>query len=317
MPEWGKTRRLQDMRAKNYRITAWGAFLCEVTLEIAMRQFYNMGHGDVTSILGQLEKCPRTERLHGQLFVVFKKELRGVAAKKMILAGLDVDGGVTQVWIDQADATPWSNRLYCTKMETREALPTILGKEIKKTGSGQGARTDIAKVVDRLHAGERLETMVQEPEVAIPYVRFHSGFGKLQDLLRRNKGVKKGLKVLWFWGPAGSNKTRTAVEGCGDLEYVLITGAGEKRPFYHDDYIPGIHDVVIYDDLRPLDMNYNTLLQVLDIYPITVDCRNVNKPWLVNKIIITSCSHPRDFASNGEDVNQLLRRITSIREFSL
>lgn len=311
MPEWGKERTLQEMRARGYRITAWGLSLCGLSLPVLMENLCSSTI--VRTVVGQLEKCPETGRLHGQLFVVFTDEPRGKAAKKRILDGLQPN--VTSVWIDQADASGWVNQLYCTKKDTRIAGPWYFGEKIKQIGTGQGRRSDINMVVNRMRKGERLEQLVQEEDVAVPYVRFHSGFEKLQALLRRARPFKK-MKVLWYWGVSGSGKTRAAVEKCGDRDFVIITGAGEKRPFYHDDYIPGIHEVVIYDDLRPTDMNYNILLQKLDGYPVTVDCRGVNKAWLVSHIIITSCSPPHDFPTNGEDIEQLLRRITKIKEFS-
>ena len=291
----------------------------KATLEEAMRRLNALD--SVELVVGQLEKS-ESGKLHGQLYVELSEVKRGPAALKIMALGLD--GFVASsdyIRVMQADGSAWENRVYCTKNDSRVSGPWFFGREIKDSGSGQGRRSDLEAYMSEIRAKRTDEEILMDEASGDGYglgktfVRYNQGLARYRGMIHHHTGLKK-MKVLWFWGPTGTSKTRDAYEACEGKNFIFLTGPGGTRPFYCDKYRPGFHEVVIFDDLRPGDMQWNVLLQRLDVYPISVDCRGCNKDWLVDHIIITSCVDPSEFAPFGEDPQQLIRRISTIVKYS-
>lgn len=115
------------------------------------------------------------------------------------------------------------------------------------------------------------------------------------------------VNVSWFHGPAGSNKSRTAWE--------LMPDAYSKPPGKYWCGYDGDYDVII-EDIRPPDISFHELLRVLDRYPHIVEVKGGHRQLLIKNIILTSPYPPEQlYCDNGEDIQQLLRRITTIKYF--
>ena len=73
---------------------------------------------------------------------------------------------------------------------------------------------------------------------------------------------------------------------------------------------------VIIDDFRGDMCRMHTLLRYLDRYPVQVPIKG-SSCWLrATRIIITSCFKPDNvYLKERERIEQLLRRITEVREF--
>jgi len=116
-------------------------------------------------------------------------------------------------------------------------------------------------------------------------------------------------RVLWFWGPTGTGKTRAASAIAGDDVYWKT---GDTKWF--DGY--DAHESVIFDDLREDTFSFPYLLQLLDRYPCQVEVKGGFRQFKPRLIIVTCPLAPDNFLhSSCEDRTQLLRRITYVEHF--
>ncbi len=121
--------------------------------------------------------------------------------------------------------------------------------------------------------------------------------------------------VRVFWGPTGSGKSRTAGVEAAEC------GSGPDDIYWHpggSKWWPGYdgHGVAIIDDFRPRDWKFNYLLRLLDRNPLQVEIKGGYRQFRSRFIFITCPAHPDAwYLEEGEDVVQLLRRITEIRQF--
>ncbi len=266
----------------------------------------------IDSIMGQVEKGEYGAR-HFQGVIVTKEQLRGIPAKKLLSHYFEEwCGGNQDEFHIEAVLDRQGTMTYVTKKETRIEGPYEFGIKLKKLG--QGRRSDLAVLSELVNEGSTMDDVRQHEGGPSAFVRYGGGLQKLRELVHtQSTRMIPDRKVHWFWGPTGTGKSHTAWLESEGKTCVALGSKGDKRPFYFGAY--DYDDVVILDDLRPDDLYWGLLLRLLDKYPIKVDCRNADKQWVVKKIYVTSCLHPRDFSPAGEDGEQLLRRITDIRHF--
>lgn len=126
-------------------------------------------------------------------------------------------------------------------------------------------------------------------------------------------------QVLWLYGPAGTGKTRYAVEMAnryyrdswvilsGNLQTFMIGYTGQR--------------CVIIDDIRPGTMRFERLLHLTDGYRVYVNVKGGMQEWVAECVLITAPIRPEEMFVNRETreawdgLDQLLRRIDEIREF--
>jgi hypothetical protein len=76
---------------------------------------------------------------------------------------------------------------------------------------------------------------------------------------------------------------------------------------------------VIIDDYRPDLCTFSNLLQLFDRYPMRVEFKGGSCQFVAKYIFVTAPKSPRDMWCNRveEDINQLMRRITLVRDFNM
>jgi len=209
---------------------------------------------------------------------------------------------------------------YCTKDDTRDAGAGfgITEHGVKPDGPGQGARTDLATIGKRLREGETLAVIAE----AYPsdYIRYHHGIKALQSIVqskprvRGPDGLFPQIRVLWWYGSAGSGKTRAVYDAIGEEPY-FMKAPGNK---WFDGYCGQKN--VIFDDYRGDWWTYSYLLRILDVYPIDVEIKGGMVPFSATTIYITCPRSPQDVyagleASREGSLAQLTRRITEVKLF--
>jgi len=173
-----------------------------------------------------------------------------------------------------------------------------------------GERTDLKSAAQAIiEKKATVEDLVLENPIL--YHQYGRTLEKLEDVGFKGKPRTEMTKIIWFWGPTGTGKSKEARERAGNSAY-WHNFSENWWEYQQEEYI-------IFDDFRG-EMKYNNLLKLADRYPYTVPIkggkkRNINAKW----IIITCPMHPSDVycrqANKKDAINQLMRRIHEIKEF--
>lgn len=174
----------------------------------------------------------------------------------------------------------------------------------------QGHRGDL-DVVRRVAAEDGMQAVVSDRRFNYQAMRTAEMYLKYAEEPRT-----EAPKVIWLWGATGKGKSHRASELAGELS-VLWKGDGSK-------FFPGYdnHDVVVLNDYRPswftdptLGGAWSYLLNLTDKWPMTVFTFGATRQWKPRMIVITSPLSPEmAWGTIGEDIKQLLRRISLVEE---
>lgn len=239
-------------------------------------------------IFGQ-EKGEKEETPHLQGFVIFHNQKEFHQVKKFF---------GDRYHIEKTRGTVEQNIAYCSKDE-----------EFFENGDkpqGKGHRTDIEEVKKQVSEGVRLDIIVNN---ATSYQS-----ARHAELLMKYKQPnfnRPPPKVFWFWGGTGTGKTRTALELAG-TEDTWISGRDMK---WWEGYYG--QKKVIIDDFRGDFCKFHELLRILDRYPYRAEVKG-GSVWVeFEEIYITTPLPPDETykSKTTEDIGQLLRRITEVRQF--
>lgn len=250
--------------------------------------------GATYSIAG-LELAPTTGRPHVQGYVYKKSKLSAVKLASILRELFD-----SAPHLERARGTPQENQTYCSK-----------DGDYFEFGQcpSQGSRSDLAALAQAVIAGESLaDIATKHPS---DYIRYHGGI-KAFHLLTHSKprDMHVASTVHWWFGPTGVGKSRKAFEMFGDSAYVKMNDK------WWDGYTG--QSQVIFDDYRPSLCPFHELLRILDRYPYRVQPKGGSIELSANVFVVTTCSRPEVLWHNRteEQLNQLLRRITHIVEFT-
>lgn len=245
------------------------------------------------------EICPETGRQHWQGYL----EL----LKKSTLTGLKARPQWESMHLEAAKGDFESNFEYCTKegewLEDGEPMQ-------------QGKRTDLSALAQGILSGTLSVRDVLE-ENPHAYHVYGRTLDRLEDELQLTggRGAWAPPNVRWYWGPTGLGKSRSAMQEALAISPMVYRHSWEDKGWW--DRYRG-EKAVILDEFR-CQIPFHQLLTWLDGYEISMPRRGrPPRPFLATDIWITSSKHPRDCYDKeklGEDVSQLLRRITTVTEF--
>jgi len=145
-------------------------------------------------IVYQLERCPKTQKLHIQGFVSYLKQLRMKKAKELIHS---------TAHMEPARGTHKQASDYCKKSDTSVKGPWEYGTP----PVGKGARTDLKTAVTAIKEGKSIQTVASENPVT--FVHYSKGLIALRSQLFPSPAWRD-LNVTWLWGTTGIGKTRAA-----------------------------------------------------------------------------------------------------------
>lgn len=238
--------------------------------------------GIVYAIVGN-EVAPETGTRHLQVYLHYKNATKFTTLKKKF----------PTAHIEPAKGTAEQNKIYCSK----EAVIYETG-ELPK----QGKRTDIEEIRDVLNEGGKMRDIIPIAKScqSVRMAEIHLSY------FETKRDWKP--KVRWFWGATGTGKSHTAHQMMED-PYVAMTSAKWWQGY-------DAHEEVIIDDMRKDFCKYHELLRMLDRYAFQVECKGGSRQFVARHIIITSCFSPYTLYDTREDIQQLIRRIDEIREFS-
>lgn len=239
------------------------------------------------------EIAPETQTPHLQGYIEFTKQLNLRAVKKILpRAHIEIRRGTQSQAIE-----------YCKKDGD-----FVESGEKKKAGS----RTDLKAIKESVMNGTQIDTinMCQNYQ-QIKYAE------KLYEYKPLSVEYKR-KEVYWFWGPTGCGKTKTAYQMIKEegLDFWRSNIHGGK---WFNGYFG--QPIALIEELRAGQWPYGTLLELLDGYEVRTENKGGFVIWCPKIVIITSPKSPQDAYRGQLDfgdghINQLLRRITYIKEFN-
>lgn len=198
-------------------------------------------------------------------------------------------------------------RDYCTRANKRapgeETGPWEVGEW---RDGGQGRRTDLACVHELLKSGC--------PEVDISdeyfetWCRYFNSFVRWRAIHTEPRNWKTQVSI--YWGPPGTGKSSLAAAEARD-PYWLPPPRSSSSAVWWEGY-NGQGDVII-DDFYG-SMPYQTLLRIMDRYPMKVETKHGSFEFSARRLWITSNQHPLQWYPQG-DRYAFMRRVEVCQEF--
>lgn len=171
----------------------------------------------------------------------------------------------------------------------------------------QGFRSDLN---DLARAAAQPSVPIEEVMQSNPegFLKFHKGVYAIRALASGRRSQK--TRVLWFYGPTGTGKSRVADAIAPDAYW---KPGGTK---WWCGYQPP--QPVIIDDYRRDLCTFHELLRLLDRYPMSVEFKGGSVQFNSSLVIITTPKDPRGTweGRTEEDLAQLFRRIECVCEYT-
>ncbi len=246
------------------------------------------------------EVCPDTGRKHFQGYVRFK-HAKSLSAAKALL-------GDPAAHLEGRRGTEREAADYCKKDGDY-----VERGEVRDDESGR--RTDLEVVRSVLNGGEGTVGAVIDAGISYQGIRYAEKWLVYKEPLRDPS--KDPPVVRWYWGATGTGKSRAAhaeATESGERVYRAIGPSARGGRWWWDGYDG--HKYVIIDDFRPSWCGLSFMLNLLDRFGMRVECKGGSRSFRATSIWITCPKHPEScYVESGEDVEQLVRRVTEIKEF--
>lgn len=140
------------------------------------------------------------------------------------------------------------------------------------------------------------------------YLRCYSTLKKIRsDKLMMEKKPDTEAKHLWFWGPAGTGKSRKARELYPEA-YLKMCNK------WWNGYVPGSRSPVIIEDF---DKKHDMLIHYMKIWADRYDfpCEMKGSAARIRPeiIVVTSNYHPSEIWTEANDIQPILRRFHTVQ----
>jgi len=184
----------------------------------------------------------------------------------------------------------------------------------------QGSRSDLKAMAALVQADPVIAVTQVAQQMPEMFIKFHSGVAALQRALLGATPLHILRNVRWHHGPTGTGKTYTATaEACalaGDPARVFVWSTPNLK--FAGSYAG--QEYVVIDELRTNweHFSFSGLLSLLGNSRHEVEVKGSTVPWRATHIWVTAPVEPRFFCSLvGDPIEQLLRRINSVRVFDV
>ncbi len=236
------------------------------------------------------EICPITNNKHWQSYIELKIPMRFAAIKKLY--------SDNTIHIESRIGTRDQAREYCKK----DNKFTEFGKWIK----GQGHRTDLDLIVEKLKNGTKLsEIMITHPKT---YCQYRNGLKDIESAITGKQIPKfRKVEVVLITGPTGCGKTKYAME----KSTYKIQGSHLK---WWQDYDG---DKVICIDEYNNNIPIDEMLALLDGYKLRLNIKGTHTYANWDKVFITTNLTLSELHGNAKNAHKkaLMRRITKVINF--
>lgn len=198
---------------------------------------------------------------------------------------------------------------YCQKPAGRIAGPWSVGTPPK---GGQGTRTDLESIHEKIKAGVRAAELVEECPKALRLEKCIKWDQFLQNEKKSDRQLA-GVNVTVLWGDSGSGKTQWAINHLVHNDYFKLDCTGLKGAALWFDGYEG-QDTLILDDFDNEVCNCAFLKLLLDKYKLRLQIKGGHSWACWHYVVITSNIHPADWwhGERAENIAALRRRINEI-----
>lgn len=259
---------------------------------------------DCKYMVGGFEKCPTTQRPHIQGYVYWENAKAFTACKRKF---------PNRTHLQVANGTADENYDYCTKTgkhAVEDAEPQtffeIGTKPLSQKEKGRKGEEWYDEQMDYVKTG-------QKDKIASSLMLTQSR--NIDYLLKKYEAERQGplkprrvLENYWFWGEAGTGKSRYA--------HLRYPGAHVKQCNKwwdkYDNTLPE-HKVVIIEEISPVHEVLAThIKQWTDHYVTPVEVKNGGNTVRPEVFVVTSNYHPREIFTKDADLQPILRRFKVI-----
>ena len=199
---------------------------------------------------------------------------------------------------------------YCTKEDTRISGPYEFGE--RPVDKKSNAKLDDF-IEDIMSGLEYMDLVYKYPGLMMRYEKFYHELRKkyLEEEFKKDRPKE----VIYIYGLPGTGKTRYVMDHCRNESY-YVAEKHRDGSFLFDSYSE--EHTLILEEFNS-NVEYTTLLQLLDRYPFRFPCRYSNKMSFVDKVYMTS-NLSLDWQylelAYGQNKDALNRRITKIIEIT-
>ena len=184
-------------------------------------------------------------------------------------------------------------------------------KERDTARSREADRQRKQEIVDLITAGIIREFNYTDYITPQEYDKFRKSIDNaFRYRLDKIKGENRDMEVIYIYGDSSCGKTTYAKELAAQNEYSCYVSSGGEDML--DDYKG--QDCVILDDLRAYDVNFSSLLKLLDNHTQSMVRARYHNKFLECKLMIITTSKSMEElykdlpGSENEDIIQLRRR---------
>lgn len=223
--------------------------------------------------------------------------------------------------IEPAQGTSEENRAYIQKSGKWQNDPkadTSVPGTFEEWGEcpieRPGERTDLAILYGYIKDGlSNFEIMEANPDYMLNLEKIERARQTIRE--EEYRKMYRKLEVTYIWGPTGTGKTRSVMEGPGGYEDVYRV-TDYAHPF--DSYAG--EEVLLLDEYSS-NFKIRDLLNYLDGYPLTLPARYSNRVACYSRVYIISnlCltkQYPETQYESPETYSALLRRIQKVRRYT-
>lgn len=221
---------------------------------------------DVQYCIYQLEIAPETGQLHYQGYMELTKPVRWNT--------LHTYDGIETAHFEARRGSQSQAVAYCSKQDTRVDGPWEYGQK-----KAQGTRQDLIDVKNSMDAGMSLEQVADVHFVE--WVKFKNAFKEYKRLRMAKRDHPMEIEVIV--GPSGTGKTRYCRDNFPNAYW-------KDQSRWWEDYAG--EETVIVDEMYGHRFSFSFLLQLLDRYPLKVECKGSTYEFTSRRIVFTSNQEP-------------------------
>lgn len=250
---------------------------------------------EIDKLVYQEEKAPETGRLHIQGFCTLFKKTTVAQVKKFLRC--------ESVHLEVAKGNDKQCYEYCTKSESKTGL--FLFERGDFSIGGQGSRSDLHQVTEKIKEGKTLEQINEEFPTSV--IKYGRGIQMSLSLYRSSKAPSSFERCcIVLYGPSGTGKSLWARQFAEERSLRLYSKPiSTGGPCWFDGYDG--EEILLLDDFESKQVPFRELLVWLDVYKHRVAVKGGYVLGLWKFVIITTNKPVGSWYDSGSTVHELDR----------